>query len=28
MTFETPPPIRANTDGMYSAPLPGITKEI
>ena len=28
MTFDTPPPIHANPDGTYSAPLPGIAKEI
>ncbi len=28
MTFDTPPPIRANADGTYSAPQPGITKEV
>jgi len=28
MTFDTPPPIRANPDGTYSAPQPGITKEV
>ncbi|MHC4680469.1 MAG: Gfo/Idh/MocA family protein [Planctomycetota bacterium] len=27
MTFESPAPIRANPDGIYSAPQPGITKE-
>jgi len=28
MTFETPPPIKANPDGSYDAPLPGITVEV
>ncbi len=28
MTFDTPPPIRANADGTYNAPQPGITKEL
>ena len=28
MTFDTPAPIRAGTDGVYAAPLPGITVEI
>ncbi len=28
MTFDTPAPIRANPDGTYSAPQPGITKEV
>ena len=28
MTFETTPPIRANADGNYSAPVPGIAREI
>jgi len=28
MTFDTPPPIHANPDGTYSAPQPGITKEV
>jgi predicted dehydrogenase len=28
MSFETAPPIHANPDGLYSAPQPGITKEI
>jgi predicted dehydrogenase len=28
MTFDTPPPIRVNPDGSYSAPLPGLAKEI
>jgi len=27
MTFESPAPIHANPDGIYSAPQPGITKE-
>jgi predicted dehydrogenase len=28
MSFDTPPPIRANPDGTYAAPLPGLTKEL
>ncbi|MFO0889360.1 MAG: Gfo/Idh/MocA family oxidoreductase [Isosphaeraceae bacterium] len=28
MSFDTAPPIRAGGDGLYSAPQPGITKEI
>jgi len=27
MTFDSPAPIHANSDGIYSAPQPGITKE-
>jgi hypothetical protein len=28
LTFDTPAPINSDAEGLYAAPLPGITKEV